>query len=351
MHSSLDQVCPRGLARADLIDPNEMRLAFARIYLLGMQDRCAELIPAAQRAIETHPTLSGTHFWLGICLLREGRAAEAVHRFEQAVRANPRTPQIDGRYRLMGMALLCLERNDEAISWFYRSLAANPSRDAQTRGNLYASIAAAQALSGDLEAARKSAIEARRLWPTLTARNYLLFRTYNRVTLAQWARIRDGLRAAGVRDRADEDADPGLPADDALHENYEAPTPVGVPGARTIRTSELVVLLRERQPLVLDTTYWGDTIPGAIGLWGAGVAGSFTDEYQDRLRRKLDQLTGGDRHTAVVTVAWNAERYQGRNLALRLVALGYTEVYWYRGGREAWMAADLPAAEVTLQEW
>ena len=49
----------------------------------------------------------------------------------------------------------------------------------------------------------------------------------------------------------------------------------------------------------------------------------------------------------VVTVGWNAERFQGRNLALRLVALGYTEVYWYRGGREAWMAAGLPMAEVT----
>ena len=44
-------------------------------------------------------------------------------------------------------------------------------------------------------------------------------------------------------------------------------------------------------------------------------------------------------------------RYHGRNLALRLVALGYTEVYWYRGGREAWLAAGLPVAHVALQEW
>ena len=36
---------------------------------------------------------------------------------------------------------------------------------------------------------------------------------------------------------------------------------------------------------------------------------------------------------------------------MRLVALGYDEVYWYRGGREAWMAAGLPAAEVALQDW
>ena len=41
----------------------------------------------------------------------------------------------------------------------------------------------------------------------------------------------------------------------------------------------------------------------------------------------------------IVTMGFNAERFQGRNLALRLVALGYTNVYWYRGGREAWEVA------------
>ena len=49
--------------------------------------------------------------------------------------------------------------------------------------------------------------------------------------------------------------------------------------------------------------------------------------------------------TPIVTVAWNAERYQSRNLALRLVALGYTNVYWYRGGREAWEVAGLPETD------
>ena len=51
-----------------------------------------------------------------------------------------------------------------------------------------------------------------------------------------------------------------------------------------------------------------------------------SDEYQDRLPRKMQELTHGERTTPVVAIGWNAERYQGRNLALRLVALGYTEV-------------------------
>jgi tetratricopeptide (TPR) repeat protein len=340
------------LGRADLLDPNEMRAMIARVFLLSRQDRCAEVISAARRTIEAHPVLSGPYQWLGICLLREGRPAEAVQQLEQAIRTNPRTPQIDNRYRLMGMALLHLERYEEAVSWFHRALAANPSLAAQTRGALYASIAAAQALSGDLETARLSAVEAKRLWPTLTARSYLLSKTTNKIGIAQANRIRDGLRAAGVRDIANEDADAGVMSDEALHVNYEAPTPVSVPGARTIRTPDLAALLAERRPLVLDSAYcYGGSIPGAVALWGAGIGGTTSDVFQERLARKMQQFAGGDRHMPIVTMGLNSERYQGRNLALRLVALGYDEVYWYRGGREAWVAAGLPAAEVALQDW
>jgi adenylate cyclase len=65
----------------------------------------------------------------------------------------------------------------------------------------------------------------------------------------------------------------------------------------------------------------------------------------------MQQLTGGDRTVPVVAMGWNAERFQGRNLALRLVALGYANVYWYRGGREAWEVAGLPVTELMTQDW
>jgi TolB-like protein/DNA-binding winged helix-turn-helix (wHTH) protein/Tfp pilus assembly protein PilF len=339
------------VARADLLDPHEMRLLMARTFLLTKQGRCAEAIQAAQRVIEAHPVLSGPYQWLGMCLMREGHLEEAVQQFEQAIRTNPRTPQIDTRYRLMGAALLYLGRHEEAVAWFHRALAANPSLHGQIRGALYAAIAAAQALSGDLDAAQLSAAQAMRLWPPLTARGFVLFETTSQATIAQSARIHEALRAAGMRDHADEDADAGLTADDVLHQDYEALTPVGAPGTQTIRTPDVAALLEKGRPLVLDTVCRGESIPGTVGLWGSGIGGSLDDAYQHRLSRKMEQLTGGNRDASIVTMAWNAERYQGRNLALRLVALGYTEVYWYRGGREAWMSADLPTAEVTLQDW
>jgi len=66
---------------------------------------------------------------------------------------------------------------------------------------------------------------------------------------------------------------------------------------------------------------------------------------------KMRELTGGNLSKPTVAVGWNSERFDGRNLALRLVALGYTNVYWYRGGREAWEVAGLPETEVDVQDW
>ena len=111
-------------------------------------------------------------------------------------------------------------------------------------------------------------------------------------------------------------------------------------------------MLGQRKSLVIDASIpWGQSVPGAIGLWGVRVGGSITDEYQDRLGRKMQELTHGDQKSPVVVMGWNAERYQGRNLALRLVALSYENVYWYRGGREAWEVAGLPETALVMQDW
>jgi adenylate cyclase len=130
-------------------------------------------------------------------------------------------------------------------------------------------------------------------------------------------------------------------------------TPTTAPGATTIHTAELERLLAEREPIVIDLMLysWGRSIPGAVGLKRAGGGDSISDAMQDRLRRKMQALTKGDLSKPIVAVGWNSERFDGRNLALRLVALGYTHVYWYRGGREAWEVADLPETEFVLQEW
>ncbi len=92
-------------------------------------------------------------------------------------------------------------------------------------------------------------------------------------------------------------------------------------------------------------------MPGAVGLAESGWGTSVADPMQDRLRREMAELTGDDRTRVIVVVGWSSERFGGRNLALRLVALGYTQVYWYRGGREAWEVAGLPEAPMVPTVW
>ena len=63
------------------------------------------------------------------------------------------------------------------------------------------------------------------------------------------------------------------------------------------------------------------------------------------------ELTKGDLAMPVVVVGFNSKRFDGHNLALRLVALGYTNIHWYRGGREAWEVAGLPETELVPSNW
>ena len=81
------------------------------------------------------------------------------------------------------------------------------------------------------------------------------------------------------------------------------------------------------------------------------MGGSSADAAQDRLRRKMQELASGDMSLPTVAVGWNSERFDGHNLALRLVALGHRKVYWYRGGREAWEVNGLPETALDVQEW
>ena len=66
---------------------------------------------------------------------------------------------------------------------------------------------------------------------------------------------------------------------------------------------------------------------------------------------KLRTLTGGDPGRPIVVVGVKSEHFDGRNLALRLVALGYTNIYWYCGGREAWQVAGKPEDVVRPADW
>jgi hypothetical protein len=70
------------------------------------------------------------------------------------------------------------------------------------------------------------------------------------------------------------------------------------------------------------------------------------DAKRQALKVLVDRLLHGDRTRRVITYSWNAVFWDARNLAIELVALGYPNVSWYRGGLEAWDVAGHPVTRL-----
>jgi adenylate cyclase len=340
------------LTQARTIAPDSEAVLNLAANWLQERGRFQEGSVVAEELIRRFPNRETGYFNLAQCNIHIGHADEAIPLEENAIRLNPRSPWLYARYRDMGYASLLLGKDRDAITFVERSLALNPN-DNSYRPRAYSRLAAAYARTGQMAEAKQALAEASHLWPYDTVRGHWPGDSSNTVFAEQVRRFQDGLRLAGERDHADEDADFGLQADAELHNQFTGLTPTSAPGAKTIRTADLVRFLAQARPVVIDTVSysWGRSIPGAVGLQNAGLGGSFADAAQDRLSRKMQKLTNGDLSKPIVAVGWNSERFDGRNLALRLVTLGYTQVYWYRGGREAWEVANLPESDLPLQEW
>jgi len=150
---------------------------------------------------------------------------------------------------------------------------------------------------------------------------------------------------------ADEDRDWGVAPADRLHlPPYHAPTPLQIPGAQVVQTRQLrAMLAAPGAPILIDVLSEPGhvTLPGAAWLSGVGRGTNFVDPVQFLLVELLGRLTGGDKTRRVVFFCANSECWLSYNAALRAVAAGYSGVYWYRGGVEAWVAAGLPTARTT----
>jgi adenylate cyclase len=339
------------LERAQRLEPHSEHVLRERVFLIRVQERWSELPEAAERIIDAYPNAETGYNHLALVRIYQGRLEEAIPLLEASMRLSPRNPIIYFREWRMALVMVLLGRHEEAIAWAKR--AANPGAPARWRATSFLIQAAASVQMGEMLAARQALGEAQRLWPLDTVRTRYVEGPASSEHKAQYARYQDALRQVGYRDHAEPDADFGVPSDDHLHSDLVGLTPTTVPGGKTILTAELQSLLAERNPLVVDTMLytWGHSITGAIGLAGSGRGGELSGPMTERLGRKLQQISRGDLSVPIVATGWNSERFDGRNLALRMAALGYKQVYWYRGGREAWEVAGLPEADLVPQDW
>ena len=354
----LNEPRPDGLQRAEAllqaaqkINPVAPDFLEAQALLLFGQERYEAALAAYGRVIAEDPNAATSYSQSAICYMRLGRPQDAIPLVREAMRRDPRNPVAWVRYNVMGRALLRLRRPEEAAGWLRRALDENPARGERSSLGDRLYFSSALALSGEVKQARREVAELLALDPFSTVRSFETRSDWMSPEVSQRRYVAEGLRMAGLRDHVEEDVDAGVPSTGELHQEAFGPTPMTVPGAATVRTEDVRRMLADVPLLVLDLNGTGRSLPGAVVLGHAFTGGSLGDALQDRLRRKLQALTSGDAERPIIVLGWNAERWGSRNVALRLVALGYTRVHWYRGGKEVWEAQGLPEVEADVQEW
>lgn len=142
--------------------------------------------------------------------------------------------------------------------------------------------------------------------------------------------------------------DQGVRPPAGLHSGpMHGPTPTTIPGGQLITTRALVGLLQAGgaggvRPLVLDVLGGAEILPEAQYAVPAHQGGSFDDRTQREFGQYLQQATQGRQDQPLVFYCASTQCWMSYNAALRAIRMGYRQVYWYRGGIEAWKQAGQP---------
>jgi tetratricopeptide (TPR) repeat protein len=147
-----------------LQDPNRSQLHGTIALLRRMQNRLPESRSEWERAIALDPNNSIAYGQLGVTLLYLGEPAATIPLEEKRIRLNPNDPNIAVAYWSMGLAYLLQGKPKEALEWLTRARAANP------RVYYYClDLAAAMALTNDLDGAHGALADALRLKPEISS--------------------------------------------------------------------------------------------------------------------------------------------------------------------------------------
>lgn len=156
------------------------------------------------------------------------------------------------------------------------------------------------------------------------------------------------------RAASDESQDFGVAPTPQLRpsERLHGETPTSIPGGKVIATQALAQRLQRGQGSMLLLHAFGgaEHLPGAIAVAPASQGGGFDDQVQREFGRYLQQATAGDLQRTLVFYCAGVHCWGSYNAALRAIRMGYRDVYWYRGGIEAWRQAGLPLRTAGAQQ-
>ncbi|QUS42259.1 PQQ-dependent catabolism-associated CXXCW motif protein [Tardiphaga alba] len=143
-------------------------------------------------------------------------------------------------------------------------------------------------------------------------------------------------------------------------EDYRAPTPPTLRGARVLTTAEAEAIWRDRRGAFIDVmprppkpanlpaeTIWRDrprhNIPGSLWLVDTGY-GRLAAESETYFRDGLARASGGNKDALLVFYC-QANCWMSWNAAKRAVSYGYSRVAWFPDGTDGWEQARLPLVD------
>ncbi len=145
-------------------------------------------------------------------------------------------------------------------------------------------------------------------------------------------------------------------------DHYRSPVPATLKGAKVLTADEAADLWDKNAAVFIDVypqapkpanlpsgTFWRDphhrSIEGAHWLPNVGY-GALSAKMEDYFTTRLARLSGENRAAPLVFfclrncwMSWNA--------AKRAVALGYTNVMWFRDGTDGWQELGYPLIDVS----
>ena len=139
---------------------------------------------------------------------------------------------------------------------------------------------------------------------------------------------------------------------------YRSPTPATAEVAETVDTAKLQALMAAQPNTLLIDVYKRQylngqfidseahaNLPGSHWLANTGD-GALDAQWSGYFSRHLERLSAGDRQRPIVFYC-RSDCWLSWNAVKRATALGYSRLYWYRDGLDAWEAAGLPVVAAT----
>ena len=143
-------------------------------------------------------------------------------------------------------------------------------------------------------------------------------------------------------------------------QDYRAPVPATLKGARVLTTAQAAELWHAGGAVFVDVmpqppkpanlpadTIWRDkprrNIPNSVWLPDTGY-GALAAATEDYLIKGLAQASGGDQ-TKLLVFYCQRDCWMSWNAGKRALALGYRNVAWFPDGSDGWQDAGLPLAD------